>query len=116
MRLVGDQVRQSWRLKLMERIEVLVEQVTGRPCLQLTLAGGTLSKEEKLAFELLGPSDAALDFLGTLMLFFRHVSTSLVVWDPHRRKSSWDRKLREWLQEVIRPPSPTTSDQWENLA
>lgn len=33
------QVRQSWRLKLVEAIEVLAEQATGRPCLQLTLAG-----------------------------------------------------------------------------
>lgn len=66
------QVRQEWRLKLILQIEVLGEQTTGRPCLQLTLAGTALSKEEKLAFELLGPHAAALDFLGTLIVFFRY--------------------------------------------
>ena len=48
-----------------------MEQSTGRPCLQLTLLGGAITKEDKLAFELLGPPASSLDFLGTLILFFK---------------------------------------------
>ncbi|KAK9788443.1 hypothetical protein WJX73_009620 [Symbiochloris irregularis] len=77
------QVTQSWRLKLISQIEVLMEQGTGRPCLQLTIMGGTLSKKEELAFELLGPAANSMDFLGTLVLFFKQYEEAVPTVSGH---------------------------------